>query len=56
MMENAFYFSLKALFVLKVFFPDIFGHLEKWINKKGKVNLKGFDIINWKQIFTRRKK
>ena len=35
MMKNAFYFSWKALFVLKIF------------NKKGKVNFKFHDVTDW---------
>ena len=42
MMKNAFYFVLKDLFILKIFkfLSGIFGHMRKWFNKKGKVNLK----------------
>ena len=38
MMKNAFYFILKALFVLKIFklLPWLFGHVEKtaWLERK----------------------
>ena len=42
-MENAFHFSLTALFILKIFF----GHAEKWFDWKGKVNFKIYDVTNW---------
>ena len=40
MMKNAFYFNLKALFVLKVFkfWPDFSDHARKRLDKKAKVN------------------
>ena len=46
MMKNAFYSTLKALFVLKIFkfLYSIFGHVEKWLDKKDKVNFKTCDI------------
>ena len=50
MMNNAFYFILKALSVLKIFtffFPDFFGYIKKRIDKKAKVNFKIYDITNW---------
>ena len=42
MMKNAFYFTLKALSVVKIFqfLSRIFGHVEKRLHKKDKVNLK----------------
>ena len=42
MMKNAFYFTLKALFVLKIFkfLSSSFGHVEKWLDQKDKVNFK----------------
>ena len=42
MIKNAFYFMLKALFVLKIFkfCPDVFGHEEKRPDKKAKVDFK----------------
>ena len=41
-MKNAFYFTLKGLFVLKIFkfLSSFFGHVEKQLNKKGKINFK----------------
>ena len=38
-MKNAFYFTLKALFVLKIFsfLSWLFGHIEKQLNKKDEV-------------------
>ena len=41
MIESAFYFILKALFVLKIF---------KWLGNRTKVNFKMYDIINWEAI------
>ena len=49
MMKNAFYFTLKALFVLKIFkfLSSIFGHVEKPLDQKVKVNFKIYDITTW---------
>ena len=49
MMKNAFYFILKALFVLKIFtfLSLLFGHVEKRIDKKDKVNFKFYDVASW---------
>ena len=49
MMENAFYFTPKAFFVLKIFMFlfSIFGHLAKWLDKKDKVYFKFYDVIAW---------
>ena len=49
MMENAFYFILKVLFVLKIFkfLSWLFGHVEKQLDQKDKVNLKIFDVTSW---------
>ena len=35
MMENAFYFTLKVLFILKIFLSWLYGHLEKkaWLER-----------------------
>ena len=45
-MENAFYFTLKALFVLKIFkvLPLLFGHAAKRLDKKDKLNFKFYDV------------
>ena len=49
LMKNTFYFTLKALFDLKIFkflsWP--FGHVEKWLNQKDKVNFKFNDAVSW---------
>lgn len=39
---------VQALFVLKTLkvYPDFFIHVGKWPDKKAKVNLKVYDIIN----------
>ena len=49
MMKNAVYFTLKALFVVKVFefSSSLFGHIEKRLDKKAKVIFKNCDVINW---------
>ena len=48
MMENAFYFTLKALFVLKrfKFLCWLFGQVEKRLDLKDKVNFKNY-ITTW---------
>ena len=45
-MQHAFYFTLKALFVLKTFkfLFSIFGHVEKRLDYKDKVNFKIYDV------------
>ena len=46
MMKNAFCFTSKALFVLKVFkfLSWLFGHAAEQLDKKGKVNFKSYDV------------
>ena len=46
MMKNAFYFTSKALFVLKIF-KVFFGHVSKRLDKKEKVNFKFYDVTAW---------
>ena len=48
-MKNAFYFMLKALFVLKIFtfLPLLFGYVEKQLDKKARVNFKIYDVTDW---------
>ena len=48
-MKNAFYFTSKALSVLKIFkfLSWLFGHEVKWLDKKDKFNFNFFDIIAW---------
>ena len=48
-MTNAFYFTLKALFFLKIFkfFLDFLSHVEKLFNEKDKVNFKIYNITAW---------
>ena len=48
-MKNAFYFTLKALFALKIldFCSDFFGHVGKRLDEKAKVNFKIYDVINY---------
>ena len=48
-MKNAFYFILKALFILKLFkfLSWLFGHVEKTAWLKYKVNFKIYDATNW---------
>ena len=49
MMENAFYFMLKALFILVIFtfLSRLFDYVEKRIDKKAKINLKLYDVTDW---------
>ena len=49
MMKNAFCFTLKALFVLKIFtfLFRLFGHIGKQFDDKAKVRLKIRNIKNW---------
>ena len=51
MMKNAFYFTLKVLFVFKIFrfFVLTFGHVEKQLDQKDQVNFKICDVTNLKQ-------
>ena len=46
MMKSAFYFMLKALFVLKIFkfLSWLFDHVAKLLDKKDKVNFKFYDV------------
>ena len=48
MLKNAFYFTLKALFIFKIFkfLSLLFGHVKKRLDKKVKVNFKIFGITN----------
>ena len=47
-MKNAFYFTLKALFVLKIskFMSGLFGYVEERLDKKDKVNFKIYHKLN----------
>ena len=49
MIKNAFYFLLKALFVLKIinFLSSLFGHTGKWLDQNDKVNFKIYDVTPW---------
>ena len=49
MMKNAFYFTLKALFVLKIFkfLPWLFCLVEKQLDWKDKNNFKIYDVTIW---------
>ena len=49
MMKNAFYFTLKALFILMIFkfLSWLFCHVEKRLDKKDKVNFKIYDVTTW---------
>ena len=48
-MKNAFNFTLKAFFVLRVFkfLFFLFGHVEKRLDLKDKVNFKIYDVTTW---------
>ena len=49
LMKNAFYFTLKALFVLKlfIFLSWLFGHVGKRLDYKHEVNFKICDVTTW---------
>ena len=49
MMKNAFYFTSKALLVLKTFkfLSSPFGHIVKGLDKKDKTYLKLYDVTAW---------
>ena len=49
MMKNAFYFTSKALFALKIFkfLSWHFGNVAKQLEKKDKVNFKSYDVTAW---------
>ena len=49
MMKNAFYFTLKALVVLKIFkfLLWLFSHVLKQLDYKDKANLKFYDVAAW---------
>ena len=49
MMKYAFYYILKGLFVLKIFkfLSWLFGHGEKRLYQKDKVNFKIYDVTAW---------
>ena len=48
-MKNAFYFTFKAPFVLKIFkfLSRLFFHVAKRLDKKDKLNLKFYDVTAW---------
>ena len=49
-MKNAFCFTLKAIFVLKIFtfLSCLFGYVEKRLdNNKAMVNFKIYDVTDW---------
>ena len=49
-MKNAFYFMLKALFILKIynfFVPTLFSHVGKQLDQKVEVNFTIYDVTNW---------
>ena len=49
MMENVFYFMLKAFFVLEIFkfFPDFSYHVERRVDNKTQVNLTDWITKNY---------
>ena len=49
MMKNAFYLTLEALFVLKIFkfLSWLFGHVVKRLDKKDLLNFKFYDVTAW---------
>ena len=49
MMKNAFYFTSKAVFVLKIFkfLSWLFAHVAERLDKKDKVNFKFYNVTAW---------
>ena len=49
MIKNAFYFTSKALLVLKIskFLSWIFGYVAEQLDEKDKVNLKFYEVTSW---------
>ena len=49
MSKNTFYFTSKALFVVKIFkfLSWLFGDVAKWLDKKNKVNFKYYGVTSW---------
>ena len=49
MVENAFYFTEKAFFVLKIFksLPWLFVHVTKRLDKIDKANFKFYEVTAW---------
>ena len=52
MMKNAFYFTSKAPFFIKIFkvLSWVFGHEAKRLDKKDRVNLKPYDVTAWLKL------
>ena len=48
-MKKTFYFTSKALFVLKIckFLSRLFGDVAKRLDKKDKANFKFYDVTAW---------
>ena len=49
MMKNAFYFILKALFVLEYFkyLSSLFGYVEKRLDQKDKIKFLIYEVTTW---------
>ena len=49
MMRNTFHFTLKALFVAKIFkfLSCVFGHVAKLLVEKDKVDFRFYDVTAW---------
>ena len=48
-MKNAFYFALNVIFVIMTFpfLLLLFGHVEKNLDEKDKINFKNYDVTTW---------
>ena len=48
-MKYAFYFTLKAFSIIKIFkfLSWLFGHVEKWLDLKDKTNFKIYKVTTW---------
>ena len=47
MMKNVSYFILKTFLEIFTFLSQLFGYVEKQLNKKVKVNFKIYDVTDW---------
>ena len=48
-MENVFYFTSKAVFLIKIFkfLSSLFDQVAKQLDKKDKINFKFYDVTAW---------
>ena len=46
-MKDAFYFTFKSLLKIFTFWSRLFGHVEKQLDQRNKVNYKIYDVATW---------